>query len=53
MMLKIYPKNIQYFLKKVAKTYIRKDMLGKQRCGFIAQDFLDIPLSLGDNLIEK
>ena len=28
-------------------------MLGKRRCGFIAQDFLNSPLSLGENLVEK
>ena len=28
-------------------------MLGKRRCGFIAQDFLDTPLSLDEKLVEK
>ena len=36
-----------------AKTYTRKDMPGKRRAGFIAQDFLNVPLSLGENLVEK
>ncbi len=30
-----------------AKTYTRKDMPGKRRAGFIAQDFFNVPLSLG------
>ena len=34
-------------------TYTRKDMPGKRRAGFIAQDFLNLPLSLGENLVEK
>ena len=36
-----------------AKTYTRKDMPGKRRAGFIARDFLNLPLSLGENLVEK
>ena len=28
-------------------------MPGKRRAGFIAQDFLNLPLSLGENLVEK
>ena len=28
-------------------------MPGKRRAGFIAQDFLNVPLSLGENLVEK
>ena len=41
-------------LKNVSsKTYTRKDMPGKRRAGFIAQDFLNLPLSLGENLTEK
>ena len=41
-------------LKNVSpKTYTRKDMPGKRRAGFIAQDFLNVPISLGENLVEK
>ncbi len=28
-------------------------MPGKRRAGFIAQEFLNLPLSLGENLVEK
>ncbi len=28
-------------------------MPGKRRAGFIAQEFLNVPLSLGENLVEK
>ena len=28
-------------------------MPGKRRCGFIAQEFLSVPISLGENLVEK
>ena len=41
------------FKKVSAKTYTRKDMLGEINSGFIAQDFLNVPISLGDNYVEK
>ena len=28
-------------------------MPGKRRAGFIAQDFFNLPLTLGENLVEK
>ena len=37
-----------------AKTYNRIDMKSssKRHCGFIAQDFINIPKSLGENFVE-